>query len=104
MKTLYLCGEIKNNPNYIEEFEEARLALIKAGYSVVSPLIFCEGLKTWEECMKKRIEVLLKYDAVAVIMRHHFMMRNLRTELHLAHLFDMDVKTVEEWLAEGDNN
>ncbi len=104
MKTLYLCGEIKNNPNYKEDFEKARLDLIKAGYSVVSPLIFCKDLENWKESMKKRIEVLLKYDAVAIIMSHLSTMRDLRTEAYLAHLFDMDVKTVEEWLAEGDNN
>lgn len=42
MKQLYLCGAISNNPNYKQGFEEAYNKLIKAGYSVVSSIIFCD--------------------------------------------------------------
>ncbi len=97
MKRLYLSGAITNNPNYKKDFEEARIALNKAGYSVVSPIIFCEGLTSWRDCMNKCINILLKQDAVATI-ETPYQSQGMDIELYLAGQFGMEIKTVDEWV------
>ena len=38
---MYLSGAITHNPNYKREFRAAQIALIEAGYTVISPLDIC---------------------------------------------------------------
>ena len=68
MKQLYLSGAITNNPNYKQEFETAYKKLIKSGYSVVSPLIFCNDDWDWNTCMRKCLEILARNKNLSIAL------------------------------------
>lgn len=38
MERVYIGGSISNNPNYLQEFEQAEVRLMKQGYMVVNPV------------------------------------------------------------------
>ena len=82
MRTLYLSGAISNNPNYKREFEAARKDLIDAGYTVISPLDICDDCVAF-------IPSGYKSDGMAL-------------ELYIAERLGMPVRTVENWIKEGE--
>lgn len=48
---LYLSGAISANPNYKNDFENARKRLNDAGFAVVSPTIFCDESMSYDKAM-----------------------------------------------------
>lgn len=99
-KKLYLSGAITNNPNYKQDFAKTRRLLIEAGYCVVDPIIFCEGIARWDACMRECLQILSRQTAVAVIdTPHESKGRDL--ELEIARTLNMEIKTVEEWVKEA---
>ena len=102
MKTLYLSGAITRNPNYKREFEVARKDLIDAGYTVISPLDICDDDWDWRRCMRRCIEVLAaKCDCVAFIPSG-YKSDGIALELYIAERLNMLVRTVENWIKEGE--
>ena len=102
MKTLYLLGAITYNPNHKQDFEKAYKDLTEAGYTVISPLHICDDGWDWVTCMRQRIKALvLGSDAVAVIPSD-YISAGKKLELYLAQSLDMPVKTVEDWIREGE--
>lgn len=95
---LYLSGVITTNPNYKNDFENAYKRLNDAGYTVVSPVIFCDESMNFDRRTKKCIQVLSTCTAVAVIdTPYSSMLSDL--ELEIATTLFMQVKTVDEWIA-----
>lgn len=102
METLYLSGAISNNPNYKQDFQKAYKDLTEAGYTVISPLHICRDDWDWKACMRQCIKaVALGSDAIAFIPTL-FYSRGMEVEIYIARNLDMPVKTVEDWIKEGD--
>jgi len=102
MKTLYLSGAITYNPNHKQDFERAYKDLTEAGYTVISPLHICDDGWDWVTCMRQCIKALvLGSDAVAVIPSGYISAER-KLETDIAHCLGMPVKTVEDWIREGE--
>ena len=102
METLYLAGAISNNQNYKQDFQKAYKDLTEAGYTVISPLHICREDWDWKACMRQCIKALvLGSDAIAVISSD-FYSRGMEVEIYIDRNLDMPVKTVEDWIKEGD--
>ncbi len=97
MKKVYLSGAISNNPNYKADFMAADKKLLDAGYAAANPVIFCDGLTDWNDCMRKCMRILSKHTAVAVIDTPH-QSRGKDLELEIARALNMEIKTVDEWV------
>ena len=101
MRTLYLSGAITHNPDYKQDFERAYKDLTDAGYTVVSPLDICDDWD-WGTCMRRCIEELVtQCDSVAVIPSG-YISEGKELEIFIAHSLGMPVKTVENWIKEGE--
>ena len=101
MKELYLCGAISNNPNYKQDFENARKKLIEADYSVISPVIFCKENWDWNKCMRKCLEIIARSKNLSIALiesEHKSQGRDL--ELSVAKALGLEIKTVNEWVEE----
>ena len=94
---LYLSGAISANPNYKNDFENARKRLNDAGYAVVSPTIFCNESMSYDQAIRKCLQVLSTCYAVAVIETPYQSTGN-QLELTIARVLSMQVKTVDEWI------
>lgn len=69
MYKIYISGAISNNPNYKKDFSEAKRALSKAGFEVLSPidtLAHKKNLPT-KMCMFESLELLKKADFITFI-------------------------------------
>lgn len=99
MKQLYLCGAISNNPNYKQDFENARKRLIEADYGVMSPVIFCKEGWDRSKCMRKCLAVIAKNEnlSIALIESDH-KSRGQDLELSIAQALGLEIKTVDEWV------
>ena len=95
---LYLSGAISANPNYKNDFENARKRLNDAGFAVVSPTIFCNESMSFDGRTRKCLQVLSTCYAVAVIETPYQSTRS-RLELEIAKTLSMQVKTIDEWIA-----
>ncbi len=97
-KTLYLCGAVTSNPNYIKDFREAKSALDKK-YRAINPVLECDvlDLTDWTECMKELIPLLLRSDGVALIPSN-LPSRGRDLELQIAEALSIEIHTVDEWL------
>jgi len=95
---LYLSGAISANPNYKNDFENARGRLNDAGFAVVSPTLFCDESMSYDRAIRKCIQVLSTCYAVAVI-ETPYQSTGSRLELEIASVLSMQVKTVDEWIA-----
>ncbi|UTC78128.1 DUF4406 domain-containing protein [Treponema sp. OMZ 799] len=101
MKQLYLCGAISNNPNYKQDFEAAREKLIKAGYSVVSPVIFCNEKWSWAKCVRKGLEVMARNKNLSIaLIESEYESKGRDLELQIAEALGLEIKTVDEWVEE----
>lgn len=99
---MYLSGAITHNPNYKREFRAAQIALIEAGYTVISPLDICDDDWDWRRCMRRSIEVLVtQCDSVAFIPSS-YKSDGMALELHISEHLGMPVRTVENWIKEGE--
>ncbi|UTC65992.1 MULTISPECIES: DUF4406 domain-containing protein [unclassified Treponema] len=97
MKQLYLCGAISNNPHYKQDFEEAGTRLIEAGYSVVSPVMFCNEKWSWKKCIRKCIEVMVRNKNLAIaLIENDYKSEGRTLELIIARILDLEIKTVSE--------
>ena len=94
---LYLSGAISANPNYKNDFENARKRLNDAGFAVVSPTIFCDESMSYDKAMRKCLQVLSTCYAVAVI-ETPYQSTGSQLELTIARVLAMQVKTVDEWI------
>ena len=102
MKTLYLSGAITYNPNHKQDFERAYKDLTEAGYDVISPLRICREDWDWKTYRRQCIKALiLGSDAVAVIPSD-YISAGKELELHIAQRLDIPIKTVEDWIREGE--
>lgn len=99
MKQLYLCGAISNNPNYKQDFENARKRLIEADYGVISPVMFCKNYWRWNKRMRKCLAVIAKNEnlSIALIESEH-KSRGQDLVLSIAKALDLEIKTVDEWV------
>ena len=100
MKKLYLCGAISCNPNYKEDFARAHSKLQKAGFSeILDPIKFCEGLQTWEECMRKCLIILSEHRNLGLaIIETPYKSKGVELELQVAKALGYEIKTVNEWV------
>lgn len=94
---LYLTGAISNNPHYKQDFENAWKKLNDAGFTVVSPVIFCNESMSWEQRLRRRIQVLSTCRNVAVIATK-YQSPSTCLELDIASVLSMQVKMVDEWV------
>ena len=94
---LYLSGAISANPNYKNDFENARKRLNAVGYAAVSPTIFCDESMSYDQAIRKCIQVLSTCYAVAVI-ETPYQSTGSQLGLTIADVLSMQVKTVDEWI------
>lgn len=94
---LYLSGAISANPNYKNDFENARKRLNDAGFAVVSPTIFCNESMSYDQAIRKCLQVLSTCYAVAVI-ETPYQSTGSKLELAIADALSMQVKTVDAWI------
>lgn len=101
MKRLYLCGAITNNPDYKNDFKVAEEKLYKTGYpEVLNPVKFCADKNSWQDCMRKCVQVLLAQAHLGIAkIETPYPSKGQALELHIAEAFDLEVKTVDEWAA-----
>lgn len=99
-KQLYLCGPITGIINYKKIFQDCAAELRNAGYRVVSPIEFCPSHWSWELCMRKCVQVLSQKKAIAVI-EYHPTSKGMDLELTLGKSLGMEIKTVDEWIADA---
>lgn len=95
---LYIIGPVSgieqdNRP----AFEEAALALERAGYDATVPHWFIPAGTEWETAMKRSIEMLVKCDGVAAL-EGFGTSKGARLEADLATGIGMPVKSVETWV------
>lgn len=96
---VYLTGSISANPNYKNDFENARKRLNDAGFAVVSPTIFCDESMGFDGRTRKCLQVLSTCYAVAVIETpYQSQSTGSQLELSIANVLSMQVKTVDEWI------
>ena len=96
---VYLSGAISANPNYKNDFENARKRLNDAGFAVVSPTIFCDESMSYDKAIRKCLQVLSTCYAVAVIdTPYQSQSTESQLELSIAKVLSMQVKTVDEWI------
>lgn len=96
---VYLSGAISANPNYKNDFENARKRLNDAGFAVVSPAIFCNESMSYDKAIRKCLQVLSTCYAVAVIETpYQSQSTESQLELSIAKVLSMQVKTVDEWI------
>lgn len=98
---LYIIGPVTgieqdNRP----AFEEAALALERAGYDATVPHWFIPAGTEWETAMKRSIEMLVKCDGVAALDGFGSS-KGARIEADLAAGIGMPVKPVEAWVREA---
>lgn len=124
---LYLSGAITSDPDYKLKFAEAALQLEKCGFDVVTPVEIhpectpalqvgevylptnCVGIldstghmhHDWHFYMRLAIIEMLKCDAVCALP-DAALSRGARVEIALAGVLDMPVRTLEDWIREGD--
>lgn len=99
MKQLYLSGAITNNPNYKQDFETAFKKLVKSGYSVVSPIIFCNDDWDWNTCMRKCLEILARNKNLSIaLIENHYKSQGRDLELEVAKTLGLEIKPVDEWI------
>ena len=103
MKQLYLCGAITKNPNYKQDFEEARTRLVKAGYTaVINPIEFCNQSWEWKECMRKCLTVLCRHKYLGIAkIETPYPSKGQELELQIADALGYEIKTVYEWVETG---
>ena len=94
---LYLSGAISANANYKNDFENARKRLNDAGYAVVSPTIFCDESMSWEQRLRRRMQVISTCRNIALIVTE-YQSASTNLELEIARVLSMQVKTVDEWI------
>ena len=94
---VYLSGAISANPNYKNDFENARKRLNDAGFAVVSPTIFCDESMSYDHAMRKCLQVLSTCYAIAVI-ETPYQSTGSQLELRIANVLSMQIKTVDEWI------
>ncbi len=102
MRTLYLSGAITHNPNYKREFEAAYKDLTEAGYAVISPLDICDDNWDWDTCMWHCIKALMTRCASVAVIPSGYKSMGMKIETHIAKHLGMPVKTVEDWIKEGE--
>ena len=96
---VYLSGAISANPHYKIDFENARKRLNDAGFAVVSPTIFCNESMSYDQAIRKCLQVLSTCYAVAVIETpYQYQSTGSQLELSIANVLSMQVKTVDEWI------
>ena len=99
MKQLYLCGAISNNPNYKQDFENARKRLIEADYGVISPVMFCKENWNWNKCMRKCLAVIAKNENLSIaLIESEYESKGRDLELSIAEALGLEIKTVDEWV------
>jgi len=99
---MYLSGAITHNPNYKREFRAAQIALIEAGYTVISPLDICCDGWDWHKCMRRCIEVLASSCDCVAFIPSGYKSDGMALEVHIAERLGMPVRTVENWIKEGE--
>ncbi len=101
-KTLYLCGAITCDPNYKRKFENKSFQLLNTGYDVINPIDLTKifGVTEWIECMKVDIRAMVLSDGIALIPSN-FPSKGRDLELYIAKKLNIEIKTVDEWLALG---
>lgn len=124
-KTLYLSGAISNDSDYKEKFEHWEGKLKQAGYKVFNPvkqveyiqskatrelshedcmLVCLQAMSDWRLCGAfddAYTEIVKNFHGVAVIETEHES-NGRDIEIEVAKIIGMEVKTVDEWLAEGE--
>lgn len=100
MKQLYLCGAISENPNYKKDFETAYNKLRKAGYTaILNPIEFCEGLKTWDECMRQCLFILSRHKNLGLAkIETPYKSKGAELEIQVAKALGFEIKSIDEWL------
>ncbi|UTC84058.1 DUF4406 domain-containing protein [Treponema denticola] len=99
MKQLYLCGAVSNNPNYKQDFENARKRLIEADYGVISPVIFCKEDWSWNKCIRKCLAVIAKNENLLIaLIESEYESKGRDLELSIAQALGLEIKTVDEWV------
>ena len=93
---VYLSGAISAHPNYKNDFETARKRLNDAGFAIVSPTIFCDDSMSYDQAIRKCLQVLSTCYAVAVI-ETPYQSTASQLELSIAKVLSMQVKTVDGW-------
>lgn len=86
MKQLYLCGAISKNPNYKQDFQIAYNKLHKAGYSeILNPIEFCEGLTTWDDCIRKCLFILSRHKVLGIAkIETPYQSKGMKLEIQVA--------------------
>ena len=89
---VYISGAITNNPNYMQDFQQAEEKLLKAGYETVNPtkIVPYDENKTWKDYMKEDIKVLVDCDAI-FMMNGWKESKGALVEHTLAEILEMEV-------------
>lgn len=63
---VYISGPITNNPDYMDDFQDAEDLLLKEGHVPVNPTKISpyDVNKTWEDYMRDDIKALMDCDAI----------------------------------------
>src|SRR6056297_649632 len=66
--TVYISGSITGTPdNNRTAFAEAEKRLRAAGYRPMNPLVICEGLTDYEDCMRRDLAAITMCDAIITL-------------------------------------
>jgi len=102
--TIYIAGQISNNPNYKEQFKQAENKLLKAGYNIINPAEF-EGSSTtltdeeYHLMMRHCVMIIaLRADAIGLLENWHKSKGSIK-EKNIAHLLDIPVYTLDNLLS-----
>ena len=69
MKTIYISGQISNNPNFAKDFERAEKKLTKQGYNVINTVKVGSslGFLTYEQFMQLDFRLIDIADSVYML-------------------------------------
>lgn len=110
---LYVIGPMSNYPEYnYPAFHEAAGKLRAAGYDVLSPAEVplpcgCVGLPPqcgaddhhWREFVRAGLIAMLGHSEGVALLGRWWKSRGARLEYEIAYALEMDIRTVDEWLA-----
>lgn len=97
-KRIYISGPISGMPNDNRyAFSQAYQQLADAGYTPLNPMDFTRNCTTWQQCMRRAIETMMKADGVALLEGHE---KSKGSSIERALAFDLGItpKPLTEWL------
>jgi len=100
-RTIYISGPMTGLPELnFPAFHEAAQALQKAGFNVINPARIDPGVPNpqWHHYMRADIRALCDCDAMA-LLPGWMNSKGAHLEVHLAHRLELQIGTVDEWLA-----